>query len=77
MVWGMVWKGSRSELIIMERDNAAPRGGYSARLYQKALQEGLLPHYKGTRHFQQDNAKIHVYGSTRNWLGEHQIEWID
>jgi len=51
MVWGMIWKGGRSELIIMERDQAAVRKGYTANSYQKALTEGLLPHYDETRHF--------------------------
>ena len=29
MVWGMIWKGGRSELVIMERDLDAARQGYS------------------------------------------------
>jgi transposase len=77
MVWGTVWRGGRSELIIMERDEDAPRRGYIAKSYQKALREGLLPHYDGTRHFQQDNARIHVCEATQTWLAKHRIEWMD
>lgn len=77
MVWATVWRGGRSDIVIMERDEDAPRKGYTANSYQKALQEGLLPHYDGTRHFQQDNAKIHVAESTRKWLAERGIEWMD
>ncbi|KAK3940958.1 hypothetical protein QBC46DRAFT_363721 [Diplogelasinospora grovesii] len=54
-------KGGQSDLIVIERDYDAPRQGYTAKSYQKALWEGLLPHYDETRHFQQDNAKIHAY----------------
>ncbi|EAQ83841.1 hypothetical protein CHGG_07812 [Chaetomium globosum CBS 148.51] len=77
MLWGMVWKGGRSDLIVMERDEDAPRRGYTARSYQKALQEGLLPHYNDTRHFQQDNAKIHVCKATEEWLQTRGISWIE
>lgn len=77
MVWGMVWKGGRSDLIIMERDPDAPHKGYSAKSHQKALTEGLLPHYNETRHFQQDNAKIHVCKSTEAWLQARGISWIE
>lgn len=77
MVWGMIFKGGRSELIVMTRDEDAPRKGYTARSYQKALQEGLIPHYDETRHFQQDNAKIHVCKSTEEWLQSRGISWIE
>lgn len=77
MLWGIAWKGGRSDLIVMERDEDAPRRGYTARSYQKALQEGLLPHYNDTRHFQQDNAKIHVCKATEEWLQRRGISWIE
>lgn len=77
MVWGAVWKGGRSKLVIMERDEDSPRRGYTAKSYQRALTEGLLPVYDETRHFQQDNAKIHVCQSTETWLQAHGIDWIE
>jgi hypothetical protein len=47
-------------LVVMTRDTRpGKKGGYSSWSYCKALEEGLLPVYDGTRHFQQDNAKIH------------------
>ena len=73
----MIWKGGRSELIIMKRDQAATRKGYTANSYQKALTEGLLPHYDETRHFQQDNARIHTCKSTEEWLQERGISWLE
>jgi hypothetical protein len=61
----------------MERDPNAPRRGYSAISYQNTLEEGLLPIYDGTRQFQQDNARIHNFGGTPEWLQEHAISYID
>ena len=77
MVWAAIWRGGKSHLIIMERDQQAKRQGYSARSYHQALSEGLLPVYDGTRRFQQDNARIHTAQSTQAWLMEHGIEFID
>ncbi|RDW79716.1 hypothetical protein BP6252_04354 [Coleophoma cylindrospora] len=75
MVWGMIWKGGRSELVIMERDEAAARNGYSANSYTWALEEGLLPYYIPGRFFLQDNAKIHVAKHVKAWFEEHGI-WV-
>jgi transposase len=49
MVWGSIWvdergRARRSNLVIMERDSDALRGGYSAQSYMEALTKGLLPH---------------------------------
>jgi len=78
MVWGGVWKGGRTKLIVMERDyNPPQKGGYSSWSYQKALTKGLLPEYDGTRHFQQDNASIHSSQSSTNWLLNHGIEVLE
>lgn len=78
MLWAMIRKGSRSELIVMERDPNSPRNGYSSWSYQKVLEEALLPSYRPGEIFQQDNAKIHVSESTKEWLesrGIWVIEW--
>lgn len=77
MVWAAVWRDGRSELIIMERDSNSRRQGYTARSYQKALEEGLLPVYDGIHRFQQDNARIHTSASSIEWLQVHAIEYID
>jgi hypothetical protein len=77
MLWAMVWKGGRSEILVMERDPGAPQGGYSSWSYQKALEEGLLPHYHPGDIFQQDNAKIHVSKATMEWLELRGIWVID
>lgn len=82
MVWGAIWldrrgRPRRSELIIMERDSDAPRGGYTSQSYIKTLEKGLLPHWRPGQLFQQDNARIHTAAATREWLRSHDITTID
>lgn len=77
MVWGAIWRGGKSDIIIMIRDETAQRRGYTSKSYQKALSEGLLPIWTGFRQFQQDNARIHTSESTTEWLFQHGIQWID
>jgi hypothetical protein len=77
MVWGAIWKGGRSHLVIMERDEEAPRNGYSARSYRTALKEGLLPYYQPWMRFMQDNAPIHKEEATMAWFLQHGIELLD
>ncbi|KAK4243595.1 hypothetical protein C7999DRAFT_44627 [Corynascus novoguineensis] len=45
------------------------------RSYQKALEEGLLLVYNGTRHFQQDNAKVYTSTSSIEWLLNYCCWW--
>jgi len=73
MVWGAIEKGGRSELQVMERDENAPKNGYSAGSYIKILEEGLFPHYTPGRFFFQDNARIHKAKVTKEWLESHGI----
>jgi hypothetical protein len=77
MVWGAIWRGGKSDIIVMIRDQTAKRKGYTSLSYQEALSKGLLPIYNGTRRFQQDNARIHTSQSSTDWLLSHSIEWID
>ena len=77
MVWGAIWREGRSPLVFLERDENSPRKGYSARSYIKVLEKGLRPYYNGTRHFQQDNAKIHIAKASIRWLMDHGIELWD
>jgi transposase len=78
MVWGCIWLDERgcprrSPLVIMERDPDALRGGYSSQSYIQALTEGLLPHWRRSQQFMQDNARVHTSRLTRAWLAEHYI----
>jgi hypothetical protein len=77
MIWGCIWLGGRSEIIIMERDQISKGNGYSTWSYLRALEAGLLPVYKPGIFFQQDNAKIHVSREAKEWFEEHGIWVID
>lgn len=62
----------------MERDENAPRGGYTANSYLEALEEGFVQHYQPGQIFQQDNALIHKAKLIREWFetnGIHVMDW--
>jgi transposase InsO family protein len=61
----------------MERDPNSKRGRYSAQSYIKTLRESLLPHYRQSQLFMQDNASIHTAHAVRAFLAEHGITTID
>jgi transposase/transposase-like protein len=78
MVWASVWLDERghprrSPLVIMERDLNAPKHGYSAQSYIQALTKGLLPHWRRSQWFMQDNARIHTSCAAMNFLRSHKI----
>jgi transposase len=77
MMWAVIWLDGRSELVIMERDLTSKRQGYSANSYLKLLEEVLLPLYDGTRHFQQDNARIHTAVKVQEWFTRHAISLLE
>jgi hypothetical protein len=60
---------NRSDLVLMDRDLAAPKGGYSAVPYIKTLEEGFLPIYNGET-YMQDNAPVHKARITLAWLAD-------
>jgi hypothetical protein len=68
MVWVAIWKGGRSDLVIMNRDIAALRGGYSASSYLDVLEEQLPICFEPGRTFIQDNARIHTAKKVKSWL---------
>lgn len=77
MMWGCIWKGGRSDLVVMERDPNAKRNGYTANSYLKVLRETLLPLYDGTRDFQHDNAPIHGAQAVQTFVLNNQISLMD
>lgn len=82
MVWAAIWLDERgcprrSELVIMERDPESPRNGYSGDLYIKTLEEALLPHWRPTQTFMQDNAPIHTSLKVRRWMADHGVQTLD
>ena len=82
MVWACVWldkrgRARRSKLVIMERDPDAKKRGYSAQSYMKALTKGLLPHWRRSELFMQDNAGIHRSKAVAAFHREHHINCIE
>lgn len=51
MMWGCIYVGGRSDLIIMERDATLKRNGFTQNSYLKVLEDYLLPLYDETRDF--------------------------
>jgi hypothetical protein len=70
-------EGGLTSLSWNVTTNHHRRGWYSSWSYQQALQKGLLPIYDGTRHFQQDNAKVHTSASSATWLMNSAVEVLD
>lgn len=82
MVWGAIWLDRRghprrSPLVIMERDENAPRSGNSSQSYIQVLRQGLLPHYRPGQVFMHDNARIHTSRAVRTFLADHHITTLD
>jgi transposase len=82
MVWGCIWLDSqgrsrRSDLVIIERDPDAAHNGYSAQSYFKTLRKGLLPHWRRSQLFMQDNARIHTARVVVEFMEEHGITVLD
>lgn len=76
MVWAAIHETGSSDLLIMRRDSAAPRMGYSARSYLTVLRNGLLPIYNQHCIYQQDGAPIHTAKIIKRFFEEHGINWI-
>ena len=77
MIWGSIWIGGHSDLIIMQRDSSSDQGGYSAASYLDVLEEALPHCYEPGRKFMQDNARIHTAKKVKEWLLEMGIEMIE
>lgn len=82
MVWASIWldrrgRVRRSPLVIMPRDPAARRKGYSAWSYIEALREGLLCNYHAGDIYMHDNAPIHRARQSLDFLAEHGIQPIE
>jgi transposase len=78
----MVWaafsiKGGRSEIFIMERDEAAKKNGYTAQSYLQVLEENLPSLYEPGLIFMQDRAPIHTSNLCKAWFAENLIEVLN
>ena len=41
MIWGAIWIGGRSDVIMMVRDETAPKKGFSRFSYLDVLEEAI------------------------------------
>jgi transposase len=78
MVWGVIWVGRRSDLFIMNKDEASKKKGYFARSYLEVLNDQLPTIYSPGMTFMQDNASIHTAEIIKQWFKDNVIpvlEW--
>jgi transposase len=75
MVWA-AFSGAlgRSDLIVMERDPKAPKGGYSAESYLKVLEEQIQRVWEPGLIFMQDNAPIHKAKIITKFLKDNGVK---
>lgn len=76
MVWGAIWIGGRSDLVIMDRAEEG-RGGYTADSYIDVLERTIEACWQPGQIFMQDNAPIHTARKVRQWFEDHGIPLTD
>ncbi|CZT11978.1 uncharacterized protein RAG0_15978 [Rhynchosporium agropyri] len=74
MFWAAFGYGIRTQLIPMEGDPLAPKGGVTARVYQTVLDQYLLPILGFGSMFMQDNAPIYTVYIIRDWFATRGID---
>jgi transposase len=78
MVWGAIWLGGRSELILLKNDPDSKNKGVSSKSYIECLDHELPSIIDSPDWiFMHDNAPIHKSDLVTNWFAEHSIEPID
>ncbi len=75
MVWAAIYLTGRSALVVMTPEETDKKS-VNSKIYTKTLQEGLLPIYKDSKLFQQDNARIHTSRESIRWLRSKAIDVI-
>jgi DDE superfamily endonuclease len=73
IIWGTIWLGGRSDLVIMERDKESKKGGYSTNSYLQVLKEEIPKCFEPGRTFIQDNASIHTAKKIKKWFKDNAI----
>ena len=74
MFWAAFGFGIRSDLVIMEGDQNAKRGGVTAKVYLEVLAEHLPTILEHDNIFMQDNAPIHKAHKVTDFFQEMGIE---
>jgi transposase len=77
MFWACFGFGIRTDLVVMEGDENAKRGGVTARVYIEVLREYLPTILEHDSIFMQDNAPIHKAHLVRDFLLEEGIDIME
>ncbi|KAL8300796.1 hypothetical protein RB597_005700 [Gaeumannomyces tritici] len=76
MFWAGMRHGLKSNLVPLEGDPLAPKGGVTARIYIEVLQEYLPTLLDFDTIFMQDNAPIHKARATLEFLFELGVKLL-
>lgn len=68
MIWGAIYRDSRTDVVIMDRDADSEKSGYTANSYLTVLNDQLPRIWQPDMTFMQDNARIHTAKKSRNGL---------
>src|SRR2546423_1045277 len=79
MIWGAIWIGGRSDVMMMVRDEASPKKGFSRYSYLEVLEEAIPSCWQPGQIFMQDNAPIHTANVIqrvlrKTWLQKNRPE---
>jgi hypothetical protein len=77
MIWGAIWIGGRSDVVIMERDPIAERNGYTSASYMEVLEDQMPRCWQPGMTFMQDNARIHTSRAVRSWFEDQAIPLLE
>jgi transposase len=77
MFWAAFGFGCRTDLVVMEGDQNAKRGGVTARVYTEVLREYLPTILEADSIFMQDNAPIHKAFKVRDFLINIGVDVMD
>lgn len=77
MFWSAIRGETRANIIPLEGDPNAPRGGVTAIRYVDLLENYLFTILEADSIFMQDNARIHTARHTQQWFEEHGVALLD
>ena len=69
MVWGGIYCDNKTDVVIL-------KGKIDSKSYKSCLNHHLKPKIEQSEYLVQDNARVHVSASTRDWLKNEHIKFI-
>ena len=77
MIWGTIWIGGRSDLVLMSRDKAVKRNRYSVNSYINVFNQAIKQCWSLGMTFIQDNALVYTVKKVTEWFKDHEISVLD